>query len=251
MFEALFILTTLDAGTRVGRYLLQDALGHVWKPLGDTQQSQRERCRQRAGRGRLGLFFHQGVRDPEGGIKSLWPIFGIANQLLASIALCLATTILLKMQLARGETGRPLLALITALPLLWLLAVTGTAAVQKVFHPSPRIGFLAAVRTQEEKLATLKESARNEPAQAGLAKKAMRDSRMIAFNSRIDATVTILFLLLVGLVVVLAAREWLLLLSRRRRPICMRTRSAMVPLVGSAPSPLGAARRGRSWDDTA
>jgi len=145
------------------------------------------------------------------------------------------------MQLARGEAGRPVLALITAVPLLWLLAVTGTAAVQKVFHPSPRIGFLAAVRTQEEKLATLKEAARNEPAQAHVAKKALRDSRMIAFNSRIDATVTILFLLLVGLVVILAAREWLLLLSRRKPPNLHETDPKWLPLgVGSAPSPLGA-----------
>jgi carbon starvation protein len=231
MFEALFILTTLDAGTRVGRYLLQDALGHVWKPLGDTRNLGANIFASLLVVAGWGAFLVMGVRDPEGGVKALWPIFGIANQLLASVALCLATTILLKMQLARGEAGRPVLALITAVPLLWLLAVTGTAAVQKVFHPSPRIGFLAAVRTQEEKLATLKEAARNEPAQAHVAKKALRDSRMIAFNSRIDATVTILFLLLVGLVVILAAREWLLLLSRRKPPNLHETDPKWLPLA--------------------
>src|SRR2546427_1244665 len=147
MFEALFILTTLDAGTRVGRYLLQDVLGNVWKPLGNTRVFGPNVLASLLVVSAWGYFLIQGVRDPDGGVKALWPLFGIANQLLASIALCLGTTIILKMSLRTDESKvqspkskvrQPALALVTLIPLVWLLAVTMTAGMQKIFHSDPR-----------------------------------------------------------------------------------------------------------------
>src|SRR6185503_18289843 len=130
MFEALFILTTLDAGTRVGRYLLQDFLGHIWKPLGDTKKFGPNFFASTLMVLAWGYFLIQGVRDPLGGINSLWPLFGIANQMLAAIALCLAVTVILKMQLVpadeskvqgpKSKVGRPVFALIAFIPLAWL-----------------------------------------------------------------------------------------------------------------------------------
>ena len=142
-----------------------------------------------------GYFLIQGVRDPLGGINSLWPIFGIANQLLASIALCLGTTIILKMQLAAGgKNGRPVLAWITLGPLLWLLAVTATAGVEKVFHPDPKIGFLSAARVLALKLPELKgaveAASAQSPAVAAAASKAWGTTAALYFNARLDAVVT-------------------------------------------------------------
>jgi carbon starvation protein len=241
MFEALFILTTLDAGTRVGRYLIQDALKHVSPRLGDTRSLPANVFASLLVVLGWGSFLIMGVRDPDGGIKALWPIFGIANQLLASIALCLATTVILKMQLrgtpnsdsARVATerragsesgapaGRPALALVTLLPLLWLLSVTVTAGLQKVLHTEPRMGFLAAARAAKAKIPDLEKALA--AAQAGgdrtaidLAAKALKNTRTVRFNNTVDAFVTSLFLVLVAAVFLLSAREWLLLLLRKR-----------------------------------
>ncbi len=200
MFEALFILTTLDAGTRVGRYLLQDFLGLLWKPLGDTKAFQANVLASALMVGGWGFFLIQGVRDPLGGINSLWPLFGIANQLLAAIALCLATTIIIKM-------GKARFAWVTALPLVWLLSVTFTAGIQKIFHPNPAIGFLAMANKLSADLAS-----GNVPAEKIAA------TKTLLFNNQLDAVVAGVFLLLVIAIVALAVTEWILLLTRRKTP---------------------------------
>jgi len=215
MFEALFILTTLDAGTRVGRYLLQDALGHLWKPLGDVRSTAAGALASALIVAGWGWFLIQGVRDPLGGINSLWPLFGIANQLLAAIALVLAATVLIKQAVSRGRSAA--IAWVALLPLIWLLAVTGTAGVQKIFHPSPRIGFLATVRDLDQKLPALRQAAEAAPNDAA-ARKAVAVNRGRRMNNALDAGVTGVFLVLAGLIVGGAVVEWIRLLRGRKSP---------------------------------
>jgi carbon starvation protein len=185
MFEALFILTTIDAGTRVGRFMVQDLLGLAWKPLGDTRSFGGSIAATALFVAAWGWFLYQGVVDPLGGINSLWPIFGVANQLLAVIALALGTTVLIKMGKARHLW-------VTLLPLAWLLAVTMTAGWMKIFSSDPRLGFLSAA------------NAATNPRQA--------------LNAHVDAAVTAVFLVLVAVIVLANARVWWLLLARRRAP---------------------------------
>jgi carbon starvation protein len=187
MFEALFILTVLDAGTRVGRFMVQDALGHLWKPLGRTSWYPSILGTSGLIVGAWGYFLWQGVKDPLGGINSLWPLFGICNQLLATVALCVATTIIVKTHKAR-------LAPVTLAPLAWLIAVTFTASWHKMFDPNPRIGFLAHAR----QLA------------AGVPSREV--SRLI-FNDRLDAAVTGVLVFLVTLILLESAWLWIRVVS--------------------------------------
>src|SRR5215471_5037662 len=166
MFEALFILTILDAGTRVARFMIQDALSHVYRPLGRTSWYPSILATSALIVSAWGFFLWQGVKDPLGGINSLWPLFGIANQLLATVALCVATTIIIKMHRAKY-------AAVTLVPLVWLVAVTFTASWHKIFDPNPRVGFLAQARLLAAGPATT------------------ATSRLI-FNNRLDAAVTAL-----------------------------------------------------------
>jgi carbon starvation protein len=184
MFEALFILTIIDAGTRVGRFMLQDLLGQAWKPLGRTSWMPGVIGSSLVIVGAWGYFLIQGVRDPLGGINSLWPLFGIANQLLASIALSVATTIVLKMH-------GPKYMWITCAPLAWLVLVTFSAGWQKIFSPLPRVGFLA----QATQL-------------AASAAAQQRDTITLIFNARLDAAVCGTFMVLVAIVLIDSLRLW-------------------------------------------
>jgi carbon starvation protein len=255
MFEALFILTTLDAGTRVGRYLVQDFLGNVWKPLGNTRNVTANIFASVLVVVGWGYFLIQGIRDPLGGINSLWPLFGIANQLLASIALCLATTVILKMQLVPGEAGRrrghPALALVCLLPLAWLLTVTITAGLQKIASPDPRIGFLAAANNFKAKTSALDQAivaakATGKDAAIKAAEKALRANKVQIFNQYLDATVAGAFLVLVAAVALICIWEWYRLVSRSRAPDLRESNAVWLPEYavqegGTSLSPLGAA----------
>jgi carbon starvation protein len=189
MFEALFILTTIDAGTRVGRFMLQEMLGHVYKPLGVTSWYPSILLTSAAVVAAWGYFLYQGVIDPLGGINSLWPLFGIANQLLAAIALCVATTIVIKM-------GKLRYSWVTVIPLVWLTAATLAAGWQKVFSPDPALGFLAHART----LAT--------SVNPGAA-------RMIV-NDRLNAGLSLFFMAIVVVILLASVREWILIALRRK-----------------------------------
>ncbi|HEX6105820.1 MAG TPA: carbon starvation CstA family protein [Gemmatimonadales bacterium] len=195
MFEALFILTTVDTGTRVGRFMLQELAGHLWAPLGRTSWYPSIVFASALVVAGWGYFLVQGVLDPLGGINSLWPLFGISNQLLAAVALCVGTTILIK-------AGKARYAWITLLPLAWVLVVTLTAGWQKVFADDPRLGFLAHAAVTAEQIA------------AG-AMDPERGARLI-FNDRLDAAVAVVFMVVTLLVVLASAREWVLVLTRRK-----------------------------------
>ncbi len=184
MFEAIFILTTLDAGTRVGRFMLQDMLGNFNKKLGETSYMPSVLLTSSLVVAGWGYFLYIGVIDPNGGVNILWPLFGIANQMLAAIALCVATGILVK-------NGKLKYAWVTGLPLVWLVIITSTAAYQKIFSDDIRIGFFAAANDLSLKLAN------------GLlpADKAAVAPQLI-FNQHLDAYLTLFFVAMLWIVII-------------------------------------------------
>jgi carbon starvation protein len=202
MFEALFILTVLDAGTRVARFMLQEGLGAIWAPMGRTSWYPSILSTSALVVGAWGYFLWQGVHDPLGGINSLWPLFGIANQLLATVALCVATTIIIK-------SGKARFAFVTLVPLIALVTITFTASYEKVFNNNPRIGFLAHAQQLV-----------NEPASTSA--RATEIGRLI-FNDRLDAAVTGLLIFLVVLIFIESALVWYRVLSGRRPASVMET----------------------------
>ncbi len=179
MFEALFILTVLDAGTRVGRFMVQELLGRVLPRMARTGSWTSTLVTSGIIVGAWGYFLYQGVLDPLGGINSLWPLFGISNQILASVALVVATTILIKM-------GRTRYVWVTLVPTAWLVVVTLTGSWQKMFHEDPRIGFLAEARSLEQQIAD-----------GRVPEAKVADTRRVVFNARLDAGVTGFFALLI------------------------------------------------------
>ena len=198
MFEALFILTVLDAGTRVGRFMIQEMGGRVWKPLAHTSWVPGMLISSALIVGLWGYFLYQGVIDPLGGINSLWPLFGISNQLLAAVALVVATTILIKMNKLKWLW-------VTMLPMIWLVIITMTASYQKIFSPNPRIGFLSFTHTLAAQLAAGKIPAAK-----------IVETQRIIFNQRLDAVVTAVLASMVLILIAEAAVQWFLLLAKRK-----------------------------------
>jgi carbon starvation protein len=200
MFEALFILTTIDAGTRVGRFILQDFLGGIWKPLGNTQSLPANVFASALLVAAWGYFLYQGVVDPLGGINTLWPLFGIANQLLAVIAFCLGTTILIKM-------GKTRYLLVTVIPLLFLMSATFTAGYIKLFDANPKMGFIAGANFYSDQIA------------AGGTEQQLKEWAAQQFNFNVDTAVTAFFLCAVAIIFLGCLREWVRLLSGSKKVV--------------------------------
>jgi len=203
MFEALFILTTVDAGTRVGRFMLQDLLKHVWAPIGRVSWYPAVVMASGLVVSMWGYFLYQGVMDPLGGINSLWPLFGISNQLLAAVALCVGTTVIIKMGKARYSW-------VTILPLAWLVTVTMTAGWQKIFSTDPKLGFLTHARVVSDQIAS-------GVLPAGI--QTMADARRLVLNDHIDAAVAAFFLISVVVILVASAHEWFVVLTGRKKAV--------------------------------
>jgi carbon starvation protein len=210
MFEALFILTIIDAGTRVGRFMLQDLLGHIYAPLGRTGWMPGVVLASTVIVAAWGYFLYQGVLDPLGGINSLWPLFGIANQLLGAVAFCVGTTVFLKL---RG----PKYIWVTLTPLLFLVTVTFAAGWQKIFSPEPRLGFLAQANALESAVATGKIAGVN-----------LSATQSLIFNNRLDAAVCALLMVLVAITLLDSCRVWYKLLRGS-----LSSRSTETPFVVS------------------
>jgi carbon starvation protein len=201
MFEALFILTVLDAGTRVGRFMVQELGGHIWKPLGKSGSTAGILATSALMVGAWGYFLWQGVQDPLGGINSLWPLFGIANQLLACVALVVATTILLKM-------GRARWIWVTLAPMIWLVAITMTAGYQKIFSANLRIGFLSQANALAAQISS-----------GAIPADKLAVTQRLIFNNRLDAAVTAVLAVMILVLLAEAIGEWIAILSRRKAAV--------------------------------
>ena len=213
MFEALFILTTLDAGTRVGRFMLQDLGKHVWEPFGRVSWYPAIVLSSAIMVAMWGHFLYQGVIDPLGGINSLWPLFGISNQLLATVALCVGTTVIIKM-------GKQKYAFVTLLPLVWLGIVTMTAGWQKIFSDDVKIGFLKHAAVVKDQIAS---------GTLPAAIKTVSDANRVVFNDYLDAAVAAFFMLSVVVILVASLREWYACLAGHKPTV-----SSEVPFDGVA-----------------
>jgi carbon starvation protein len=200
MFEALFILTTVDAGTRVGRFMLQDTLGNVWKPIGRVSWKPGLWATSALVVGAWGYFLYTGVTNPLGGINQLFPLFGIANQLLAAVALTVCTTILIKKNKLKW-------AWVPGLPLAWDAAVTLTASYQKVFSDNPKLGFFAQRDAFQEALSNREVLP---PA------KSLDDMQAVVTNSTVDGVLAALFAVMIIVVIADAARIWFRVIVSRR-----------------------------------
>jgi carbon starvation protein len=216
MFEAIFILTTVDAGTRACRFLVQDALGQIWKPMGRTSWYPSVLVASTVVVAAWGYFLYVGVVDPNGGINILWPLFGIANQMLAAIALSVCTGILIK-------TGKLRYAWVTAVPLVWISIVTTTAALQKIFSPNAKLGFFSAA-----------DALANQLASGALAPERVKVAPTLIFNQRLDGWLTVLFLILMWTVILAMVRVVLRHRAGKPVPPSSETPHVATKLTGAA-----------------
>lgn len=213
LFEALFILTTIDAGTRVGRFMAQEILGWLYAPLANTQNKFGNFLGTLMITGGWGYFLVQGVSDPLGGINSLWPLFGIANQMLAVMALAFATTILIKMSKTKY-------AWVTLIPMIWVSCTTLTAAYQKIFSTNPKIGFLSAAQKFQ--------SALDQGQLLGPAK-TLEQMHQIIFNNQLDAVICGVFMFFMVALITLSIRQWVLYFTNKALPLAEEKYEALPP----------------------
>ncbi|WP_462408720.1 carbon starvation CstA family protein [Neobacillus sp. Marseille-QA0830] len=203
LFEALFILTTIDAGTRVGRFMIQDLIGTVYKPFKKTEALVPNLIATALCVLFWGYFLYQGVIDPLGGINTLWPLFGIANQMLAGIALLFGTTVLYKM-------GKKAYTWVTLLPTTWLLIVTLTAGWQKLFDPNTKVGFLSHAKVFKEAYDDGKVLA---PATTAA------QMKQVIVNDYVDAALCGIFMLVVLIVLISSLRIWFKIITNHKLPL--------------------------------
>ena len=234
MFEALFILTTVDAGTRVGRFMIQDMIGNVYRPFARTSWLPGNLVASALIVGAWGYFLYAGVNDPLGGINQLFPLFGIANQLLAAVALTVATTILLKM-------GKLKYIWVTLLPLAWDAAVTLTASYQKIFSADPKIGFFAQRDAFQEAL--------NNGEVLAPATSAAEMQKVIT-NSTVDGVLSILFAALIIIIIADAARVWFGIIRGTKEPVLAEApyEESHLDVNGETREPVGAGTGGSGRD---